>query len=405
MRGGESIKISYILPVCIERFLSDLANPNRDQILATRRQGFENQIASVVEHLGHDVCLYYMTNLYKKERKLLHKDGYQINLIPASFHPFRLQYPYELSIPLLISVNREIANGNIDVIHVYDYYSAMFPALSILCRIHKIPLVAHYQGGKVIGKGCLKLFFGLVAILSLQFASKILVVNGAEKTKLINAFKVSRDKIVLCPNGVNVDVFRPMPQKLARSILGLSSKKKYVLFVGRLSDFHKGVSYLLKAFKKIKQKIKNVSLLIIGSGPDEQKLRSISKSLRIDKDTHFVGSIVNEKLIVLYYNSSDIVVVPSLFEAFGIVNIEAMSCAKPVVASRVGGIKDIITDKETGFLVSPRNSKELEERVVSLLTADELRKRIGFAARKKCEQSYSLASLGAKLDKIYRELF
>ena len=162
-------------------------------------------------------------------------------------------------------------------------------------------------------------------------------------------------------------------------------QRVYVLFVGRLSDFHKGISVLLRAFSNIAKKVNNTDLIIVGNGPDEKKLKELAINLGVSDKTHFIGHIETD--LPFYYNSADIVVVPSLFEAFGIVNIEAMSCGKTVVASNVGGIREIIKHKKTGFLTSPGNVEELGNTILMLLRHPEMRNRLGKRLARKSRRS------------------
>lgn len=228
-----------------------------------------------------------------------------------------------------------------------------------------------------------------------------MVLNNSEQENIIKKFKVPINKISLCHNGVDTAFYSPISQECARTIIGLKQNRKYILFVGRLSDFHKGVSVLLKSLKLIVNQNKNVSLLIIGTGPDERKLKDLSKELGLEKIVNFLGHV--EKNLPIYYNASDIVVVPSLFEAFGTVNIEAMACGKSVIASNVGGIKEIITDGKTGLLIPPGDFLKLSEKILFLLQNPEYSKKLGIAARKRIEQYFSYEALGKKLKQIYNQ--
>jgi glycosyltransferase involved in cell wall biosynthesis len=396
------MRVAFILPICVDNWVPEIAKLVPEHAcynhFANRRQGFENLMARAVKSHGHDVSLYFMTDSTKNEKCLTHIDGYQIRIIPSS----RFKWPYELSLPLFLALNRELRSGNIDIVHFHEYYSPMVFAISLLCSVHKVPIVVQHHGGKLIGKGILKLFSYFLTLPSLFMASKVLVLNKDEQKILTKEFRLPREKIALVGHGVDVDVFRPIPQNFARSITGLSKRRTYVLFVGRLSDFHKGVSVLLRAFSNIAKKVDNTSLLIVGNGPDKKKLKELAINLGVSGKTQFAGYIKDADL-PLYYNSVDIVVVPSFFEAFGIVNIEAMSCGKTVVASNVGGIREIITHKKTGFLISPGNVEELGETILRLLRHPEIRKQVGEAAREEVKKKYSLQSLGKDLDAIYQQ--
>ena len=182
--------------------------------------------------------------------------------------------------------------------------------------------------------------------------------------------------------------------------LGLEDNR-IILYVGRLHK-EKGVKYLVEAFKTVKQWHPDVVLLIVGEGSEKENLVFQAKQLGLQQSIMFMDFLPHEMLPELY-NSCDILSLPSIAEAFGMVLIEAMACGKPVVGSRVGGINDIIEDSENGFLVEPGRPDQLAEKIHLILSDKKLLKRLGTKARKKVEDKYSYYAVAKKAMSIYEQ--
>jgi glycogen synthase len=176
-------------------------------------------------------------------------------------------------------------------------------------------------------------------------------------------------KLRVVKNGVDTDVFRPSPD--------WPTDDGYILFVGRLVE-QKGVEYLLRAFSYVHQKFPEVRLKIIGHGEFDAWLERLSVNLTLSTHVEFLKWAAHEQLASLYQRAR-LVVVPSVFEPFGMVALEAMACKRPVVASRIGGLKEIVQHGETGFLVHPKDHLDLAQWMMTLLSDAGLRNRMGEA--------------------------
>jgi glycosyltransferase involved in cell wall biosynthesis len=177
-----------------------------------------------------------------------------------------------------------------------------------------------------------------------------------------------KTKTTVIPNGFSRDLFFPRNSTDCKKMLKLPVEKKIILSVGNLIQI-KGHSYLIEAMKDIVTTRKDVLCIIIGSGELKNKLNSQIKKYNLDSYV----KILNEKThneIPLWMNACDIFVLPSLRESFGIVQIEAMACEKPIVATRNGGSDEIISKKDYGLLVEPGNSKELADAIKKALNTD-----------------------------------
>lgn len=214
-----------------------------------------------------------------------------------------------------------------------------------------------------------------------------------------------RREILILPNGVDVDRFKPSKDKgeLFRTSKGIPASNKVVLFAGRLS-YEKRVDVLILAFKKLLRHVPDAFLLILGDGPLKSTLINLVEKLDIKKRVLFLGRIEHDdELIPAIYNAADVFVLPSAFETQGLSVLEAMACGKTVIATHVGGIVDLIKDKDNGILVRFNDIEELASALKNTLIDDQTRQQIGKVARKTAE-TYSIALTTQKLTNTYNRL-
>ncbi len=192
---------------------------------------------------------------------------------------------------------------------------------------------------------------------ALQKTDVVSVVSPELKKKIVE-LSISEHKVRVIPNGVDSERFTPTDKASCRRRLGLPSDRKIVLFVGKL-DTVKGIEYLLEATAEIRAACQNLFIAIVGDGPLYQSLIRKTQELDLTGLVTFFGAKPHEE-IPLWMNSCDLFCLPSLREGWPCVIMEALACGKPVVASRVGGVPEIVNEKN-GFLVEPRNSKDLAQ--------------------------------------------
>ncbi len=208
----------------------------------------------------------------------------------------------------------------------------------------------------------------------------IIVWSNHEKKSLISLYNLDPEKISIIPPGVDIKKFQQRDIKFCRNYLNISLDKRIILFVGRLEKL-KGIDILIKVMATIE--ILNVQLFIVGgegNSPEIKRLKDLAIKLNVREKILFLGSIPQDELIY-YYGSSDICVLPSYYESFGLAALEAAACGKPVVASRVGGLPSIVIDGKTGYLVNWKCPGPFQEKIEILLNNDLLRKKLGKNAR------------------------
>ncbi len=198
-------------------------------------------------------------------------------------------------------------------------------------------------------------------------------------------------------NGVDEKRFNPkVDGSEAREYLGLTDEVM-ILSVARLVE-QKGMKYLIEAMKGLDAK-----LVILGRGPKEKSLKKRVKKLGIEENVIFVTERIPEDMLPKMYAASDIFALPSLYEPFGLVAVEAMASGKPVVVSRIGGLKEIVTP-EVGFLVEPRDPADMASKLALLLSSPELRKKMGKEARKRVEENFTWDKIVKDYKSFYEEV-
>jgi glycosyltransferase involved in cell wall biosynthesis len=197
--------------------------------------------------------------------------------------------------------------------------------------------------------------------------------------------------IVVVPNGISI-------VDQVEGTNDTADHGKSILYVGRLEPV-KGVRYLIRAMKQVHDTIPYARLIIIGEGTERAMLEALSTRLGIREFVQFGGEVPHGK-VLSFMQQADVFVLPSLSEGFPMVIVEALSCGLPVVASRVGGVPEIITNETNGYLVEAKDEGALAESILVLLQDEHLRKKIS-DANKELVKKYSWENVILKLEKIY----
>lgn len=213
------------------------------------------------------------------------------------------------------------------------------------------------------------------------------------------AFGLPDDKLVMVPNGVNTKVFENAKKQDAslRARFALP-EEKLVLFVGRLV-YEKGAHVLINAIPKIVDKI-NAKFVIVGSGYMKDQLSTIVKSMGLEHKVLFTG-FVDEETLIRLQSCADVSVVPSLFEPFGIVALEAMAARSAVVVSDTGGLGEIVDHDVTGVKVYPNNPESLAWGITKVLTDERYRNSLRDNAYRRIQEMYDWDKIAQKTKQIY----
>ncbi len=242
----------------------------------------------------------------------------------------------------------------------------------------------------------------------------ILVISDFLRRKIIKHCPELDDRITVVHEGVDQELFRPLDSQSAdlaalRKQLSLTFQDKVFIYVGRITE-NKGVHLLIDAFKQVAAQRDNVKLLVVGSSwfegsgstPYIRKIAAASKVL--GSKIRFTGYVPHDELNN-YYNLADICVVPSILqEAFGLINLEAMACGCAVIASKVGGIPEIIDDGETGVLVEPDDAVALAQAMMDLVSDAHFRDYLRKNASLRVKNHFQWSRVAQESECIYSEL-
>lgn len=221
---------------------------------------------------------------------------------------------------------------------------------------------------------------------------KIITVSNAVKRILNRKYGIPNNKIHVVYNGVDL--------KLIDSVECNGIDKNSIIFVGRLIP-HKHVDELIKAVKLLVNEIPDVKLKIIGDGVVSKNLKNLVKKLSIEDKVKFFGKIDDYSDVIKEIKKSEVLVLPSTREGFGMVLVEANACYKPVIAYKSGGVTEVIDDGINGFLVNKQNISELCEKLKFLLKNKKIAKGMGKNGRKKVEKMFTWDQVVEKIEKIY----
>jgi D-inositol-3-phosphate glycosyltransferase len=243
-------------------------------------------------------------------------------------------------------------------------------------------------------------------------ADRIVAATLAELAQLQWLYKADTRKITVIPPGVDTCHFYPIPADEARQYIGIPKDDRMVLFVGRVEPL-KGIGTLIQAMSclRLTEHEKPAYLVIIGGEPEANaedktaemaRLQQLCKDLCLDQMVIFLGKRGQDTL-PYYYSAAEVLVMPSLYESFGMVALEAMACGTPVIASQVGGLAFLVQDGITGFHVPDGDPDALCARLSLLLGDPVLRQKMGQEAANYA-RSYAWEKIAAEMIKVYEKL-
>ena len=217
-------------------------------------------------------------------------------------------------------------------------------------------------------------------------ADVVMTASSHERELLQRYYGADARRLETIPCGVDLDLFHPLDTAQSRRELGFDAEAPILIWVGRLEKL-KGVDILIQALAQLDER--DFTLVLVG-GDDraaefKEDLRSQAAEAGIADNIRFAGAVPHDRL-PLYYSAADVCVVPSYYESFGLVAVEAMACGTPVVASRVGGLVSTVTDGVTGYLIPWRCPEPFAEKLEVILNNPELRANFSVSARQSVEK-------------------
>jgi glycosyltransferase involved in cell wall biosynthesis len=226
----------------------------------------------------------------------------------------------------------------------------------------------------------------------------VIAVSAKMRDDILAHFDTDPSKVVVLHNGIDPDRFVRVEARDHLERLGV--KPPYVLFVGRITD-QKGIFHLLDAAPKLPP---GVQLVLCASAPDTPEIEErLRRRLPDHPNVKWIFEMVPLDVVKQLYSHASVFACPSVYEPFGIINLEAMACETPVVASAVGGILEVVVDGETGLLVPPADPEALATSIRNVLDDPARARAMGRAGRKRVEDRFSWASVAARTQEVYAE--
>lgn len=289
-----------------------------------------------------------------------------------------------------------------DVVHCHTWYTffAGFLAkilygLPLVVTMHSLEPLRPWKEEQ-LGTGYL--LSSWIEKNGVENADRIIAVSEEMKTDIIKAYQTPAEKITVIHNGIDLNQYHPVRDRSYLEQQGIDFP--YLLFVGRISR-QKGIIPLLEAMARLDQ----VHLVLCASSPDTPELeREVRAKVAGNPYLKWINEMVPKEQVIQLYSHAAAFICPSIYEPFGIINLEAMACKAPVIASRVGGIKEVVLDGETGFLVNPDDPEELAEKIRVILNNPELAARFKEAGRKRVEDHFSWETIANRTVELYTQV-
>lgn len=243
----------------------------------------------------------------------------------------------------------------------------------------------------------------------LETAQRIVATSPQEKQHM-RTLVSPQGNIDIIPCGTDIRRFGSVDRETARAELGIDKEAKIVLYVGRF-DRRKGIETLVRAVRESKfYGDKNLKLIIGGGstpgnsdGKERDRIEGIVQELGMAECTSFPG-LLKQDILPTYYAAADICVVPSHYEPFGLVAVEAMACGTPVIASDVGGLQFTVVNENTGLLVPPQNVTAFSNAIDRILNDSQWGRKLGEAGNRRVNSKFSWDGVASQLDSLYTEL-
>ena len=310
-----------------------------------------------------------------------------------------------------------------DVVHCHTWYTHMAGILTKLN--YGIPLVvtAHsleplrpwkreQLGG---GYDCSR----WVEKTAIEMADAVICVSEGTKADVMQHFNVDPSRLHIIYNGIDPNEYYKQDATEALDRFGIDKEQPYVLFVGRITR-QKGIIHLVEAIKHMHP---GFQIVLCAGAPDTPEIAAemkaaISEAQKVRDGIFWIDEMVDKPTVIKLYSGAAVFCCPSVYEPFGIINLEAMACETPVVGSAVGGIPEVVVHDETGYLVplaqsnespfSPLNpeafAKDLAHQINRLMENPERREAFGKAGRKRAIEQFSWASIAEQTQALYKQL-
>ncbi len=334
--------------------------------------------------------------------------------------------PKSLQRPLGASRRCVDFNGagiNADLVHCHTWYTHLGGIMAklnygipLVITVHSLEPLRPWKREQLGGGYDFSLW---VEKTALEMADAVIAVSEETKKDILSLFNVSADRISVIHNGIDLNEYRPTRNPEMLRSLGVDPDRPYVLFVGRITR-QKGIIHLVRAIRHLNP---GFQVVLCAGAPDTPEIAAeMQQAIAAAQEHHgeivWIEKMVSRPEAIVLYSGASVFVCPSIYEPFGIINLEAMACGTPVVASAVGGIKEVVVDGETGFLICLEQMKEspfeatepetfasdLSSKINLLMADPELASRMGAAGRNRAEELFGWDAIARKTERLYSKL-
>jgi len=320
-------------------------------------------------------------------------------------------------------VDFNTTNIDADLVHCHTWYSHFGGILAkknygipLVITVHSLEPLRPWKREQLAGGYDFSLW---VEKTALEMADAVIAVSSETRRDIERLFDVNPTRVHVIHNGIDLHQYRKVDSTAALKHYGIDPNSPYLLFIGRITR-QKGFQHLIRAIQFMDR---DFQIVLCAAAPDTPGMAEEMKTLVEHANAQrpgiiWIDEMVDQKTACELYSHAAVFVCPSIYEPFGIINLEAMACETAVVASAVGGIKEVVVDGETGFLVplgqmkeSPfeatnpeKFARDLAARINQLMKDQQLREEFGKAGRKRAEEKFSWSAIAQKTKVLYATL-
>jgi glycosyltransferase involved in cell wall biosynthesis len=304
----------------------------------------------------------------------------------------------------LIDLTRFLRKKRYHIVHTHNSKAGFIGRLA--AKWAGVPIIVHTVHGFAFHDrepAWRQILFRNLERLASRWCDKMVFISQPLIDWALSDRITRREKILKIYSGIELDHFKPVPdgeKKALKETWGIREEAPVVGMVSKLWE-GKGHTTLIHAFEGLKQEIPEAVLVIVGEGYLRDKLSDLVDRLGLKGSVLFTGFLMDVRRIIATF---DVAVLPSFFEGMGRVLLEAMAMGKPVVASSVGGIPDLVHHGKNGLLVTPGSVSELKSALLTLIRNKALAKEMGKEGRKRISEEFSAGRMAQSIEKLYREL-
>jgi glycosyltransferase involved in cell wall biosynthesis len=329
----------------------------------------------------------------------------------AGIHPIRVPSlhreirPAE-DVAALLWLRSFLRRHRIDLLHTHTSKAGFLGAVA--ARLARTPVVVYTPHGHIFGKAAripgVHGAFRTALLLRLRrlaerWSDRVVALNRHDLDEQVALGLAPRHKYVVIPNGIDLAVYEASPRGDVRRDLDLDRDAFVIAVVGRLTT-EKGQDVLVRAVAGLPERQRPI-LMIVGGGPREMALRDLGRTLRIAERIRFLGVRTDVPDLL---RAANLLVLPSHYESGGLALMEAMAAGRPVIASRTGGVPDLVQDGEEGLLVPPGDPGALTEAIRRVMEDPDLADRLGTAGREKVRRDHDIRRTTTILQGLYTQL-